>query len=121
MSTVSVLRAWRSIGWRITGLMYTWNMTLDFLKPRPVNTIITLVIASLPLLRERVVLPSGGYEIARYRPIFLLADYLQMQDLYPFLLMLGFCALIYVVVSGVIAIGFAVFRSKKKRSRKKSS
>ncbi|MGK5091546.1 hypothetical protein WDW89_05950, partial [Deltaproteobacteria bacterium TL4] len=105
----------------ITGLMYTWNMTLDFLKPRSVNTIITLVIVSLPLLREHAVLPSGGYEIARYRPIFLLVDYLQMKEWYPFLLILGFCTFIYIVVSGVVAIGSLIIRSKKKRSRRKSS
>ncbi|KKQ92622.1 MAG: hypothetical protein UT17_C0001G0001 [Candidatus Woesebacteria bacterium GW2011_GWB1_39_10] len=65
-------------------------MSLKFLKPRIGNVLLTLVVISLPLLREQVQLPTGGYEIARYRPVFLLTSYLQMQDWYPFLLMIGF-------------------------------
>ena len=79
-------------------------MILKFLKPKTVNVLLTLLIISLPLLREQVQLPTGGYEIARYRPIFLLTSYLQMQDWYPFLLMIGFTLAVYVGVSIVVAI-----------------
>ena len=79
-------------------------MILKFLKPRTVNVLLTLLIISLPLLREQVQLPTGGYEIATYRPIFLLTSYLQMQDWYPFLLMIGFTLAVYVGVSIVVAI-----------------
>ena len=89
-------------------------MILSFLKPRPVNVIVSLIIVSLPILREHAVLPTGGYEVVYYRPVFLLTSYLQMQDWYPFLLMVGFNLFIYVVVSGVVAIGFLIFRPKKK-------
>src|SRR3989339_585044 len=79
-------------------------MSLKFLKPRIGNVLLTLVVISLPLLREQVQLPTGGYEIARYRPVFLLTSYLQMQDWYPFLLMIGFTLAVYVGASIVVAI-----------------
>jgi len=80
------------------------RISLDFLKPRLLNTILAIVVFSLPFLRERVMLPEGGYEVAHYRPIFLLASYLQMQDWYPFLLMVGFLLIIYLAVSIVTAV-----------------
>ena len=96
-------------------------MTLSFLRPRLLTIIISLIALFLPLLREHVVFPTGGYEIVYYRPAFLLVDYFQMQDWYPFLLMLGFSAFIYAVVSGVLAFVFAVIKPKKKQFRRKSS
>ena len=100
------------------GRVYTEFMTLSFLKPRPVNVIVSLIIVSLPILREHAVLPTGGYEVVYYRPVFLLTSYLQMQDWYPFLLMVGFNLFIYVVVSGVVAIGLLIIKPKKKQSRR---
>ena len=88
-------------------------MILKFLKPKTVNVLLTLLIISLPLLREQVQLPTGGYEIARYRPIFLLTSYLQMQDWQPFLLMIGFSLVVYLAVSGVVSIASTLLKKKK--------
>ena len=80
------------------------KVRLGFLKPRLSNILITIVIFSLPFLRERAVLPEGGYEVAYYRPIFLLVSYLQMQEWQSFFLMFGFSLVIYLIVSLVIAV-----------------
>ena len=82
------------------------------MKPRWINVLLTLIIYSMPLLRERVVLPTGGYEVVFYRPIFLLASYLQMSDYYPFFLMNGLLLFIYFAVSVVISISAKLFKKK---------
>ena len=81
----------------------------NFLKPRWVNVLITLIILSLPILRERAVLPTGGFEVVAYRPIFLLASYLQMGDYYPFFLMVGFSLFVYLAVSTFLAVASKIF------------
>ena len=90
------------------------DMSLSFLKPRLTNVLLTLVIFSLPLLRERAVFPEGGYEIVYYRPIFLLTAYLQMQDFQPLFLMVGLLLVIYLAVSVVVAI---VSKMSKKKGK----
>ena len=90
------------------------KINLDFLKPRLLNILLTIVVFSLPLLRERVMLPEGGYEIAYYRPIFLLTSYLQMQDWYPFFLMIGFLLVVYFVASLVVTVTTSLWRRVNK-------
>jgi len=92
------------------------KIKLDFLKPRLLNVLLTIVVFSLPLLRERAVLPEGGYEVVYYRPIFLLTSYLQMQDWYPFFLMIGFFLVIYFAASLVMVFLTPVWK-KIKRSK----
>ena len=87
-------------------------MNLSFLKPRLVNVLFTFIVLSLPLLREQVQLPTGGYEVATYRPVFLLAAYLQMNDYYPFLLMVSFSLVMYFAASLVLAISFKLLKKK---------
>ncbi|NMB56560.1 hypothetical protein GYA19_01310 [Candidatus Beckwithbacteria bacterium] len=77
------------------------KIKLDFLRPRLFNVLLTMTVFPLPFIQERARYPEGGYEVAHYRPIFLLATYLQMQDWYPFFLMVGLLLVIYFVVSGV--------------------
>jgi len=93
------------------------KISLDFLKPRLLNTLSALIIFSLPFLRERVMLPEGGYEVAHYRPIFLLASYLQMQDWYPFFLMIGFFLVIYFAASLVVSILTFVWKKINRSKR----
>jgi len=93
------------------------KISLDFLKPRLLNTLLALIIFSLPFLRERVMLPEGGYEVAHYRPIFLLASYLQMQDWYPFFLMIGFFLVIYFAASLVVSILTSVWKKINRSKR----
>ena len=93
------------------------KINLNFLKPRLLNVLLTLVIFSLPVLQEKARLPEGGYEVAHYRPIFLLASYLQMQDWYPFFLVLGLLLFFYVFISFLILI-FSFFWKKVARSIK---
>ena len=87
----------------------------NFLKPRWINTLLTLVILALPILRERVQLEEGGFEIVRYSPIVLLALYVWLKDWYPFLLMLGFSLFVYVVVSATITLLNKLFKFSKKK------
>jgi len=62
-------------------------------------------------------LPEGGYEVAHYRPIFLLASYLQMQDWYPFFLMIGFFLVIYFAASLVVSILTFVWKKINRSKR----
>jgi len=91
-------------------------MMPKFLKPNGVNILVTLIIFSLPLIRERSRLPDGTItEVVFYRPIFLLVSYLQMQDWQPFLLMAGLLVVLYIVVSVVVVlISRLLVRAKKK-------
>jgi len=88
-------------------------MDLQFLRPRTVNVLLTLLVLSVPLIKERAPLPSGGYEVVVYRPIFLFTAYLQMNDYYPFVLMVGFSLAVYLAVSVVVGI---VSKLHKKRA-----
>ncbi|HLE48841.1 MAG TPA: hypothetical protein VI819_02300, partial [Patescibacteria group bacterium] len=72
------------------------------------------VIFSLPFLRERAVLPEGGYEVAYYRPIFLLVSYLQMQEWYAFMLTVGFSLVVYFAASLVVAVLTPVWKKISK-------
>lgn len=93
------------------------KFNLKFLYPRLSNVVITLLVISLPLIKERVQLPTGEYEVVMYRPIFLLASYLQMNDYYPFFLMVCFSLVVYVVVSGILA-AFSRLIIKSKRAKR---
>jgi hypothetical protein len=87
-------------------------MKLSFLKPRIYNVLATLAVLSLPLIRERARYPEGGFEIATYRPIFLLTSYIQMNEFKPVLLILGFSLLVYVVVSIILALVIKFLKKK---------
>jgi len=93
------------------------KINLNFLKPRFLNILLTLIVFSLPLIRERARFPEGGYEVVHYRPIFLLASYLQMQDWYPFFLMVGLLLFIYFVTSLIVAILTPVWKKINKSKR----
>jgi hypothetical protein len=85
-------------------------MKLKFLKPQISNVAITILILSLPLIRERAPIATGGYEEVFYRPIFLLTAYLQMEEFYGLLLMSGFSLFVYLVVSILLALFFRLFK-----------
>jgi hypothetical protein len=87
---------------------------LNFLKPQARNLLITFVVLLLPLIRERVPLTPGGYEVSRYSPLLLLSLYLRMGDYYPFLLMVGFSLVVYFGVSAILAASLRLFTNKKK-------
>jgi hypothetical protein len=94
------------------------KINLNFLTPRLWNILLTLVVFSLPLLRERARLPDGTItETVYYRPIFLLTSYLQMHDWYPFFLMIGFFLVIYFAASLVVAILAPVWKKIYKSKR----
>ena len=97
--------------------MMKMKISLDFLKTRLLNTLLALVIFSLPFFRERVRLLEGGYEVAYHRPIFLLSIYLQMQDWYPFFLMIGFLLVIYFAASLVVSILTSVWKKINRSKR----
>lgn len=74
----------------------------DFLKPRFVNTLSTLFVLCLPLLREQY---HNGQYVTWYRPVDIFVDYLHAPgNLQPLFLMLLFSILIYVIVSSVYEI-----------------
>lgn len=89
-------------------------MNTRFLKPRLINSLLTIIVLSLPLIPERVAVPTGGYVITRYLPFFLTFTYLQMGDYYPFILMFGFILLVYSIVSIVLAILSKILSGKIK-------
>jgi len=87
------------------------KINLNFLRPRLLNVLLTLIIFSLPVLQEKARLPEGGYEVVHYRPIFLLTSYLQMQDWYPFFLMMGLLLFFYFALSFLVFV-FSFFWKK---------
>lgn len=89
--------------------------TGNFLKPRWINALLTLIILALPILRERVQLEEGGFVVVRYSPIVLVGSYAWLKDWYPFLLMLGFSLFIYVVVSATITLLNKLLKFSKKK------
>jgi hypothetical protein len=91
------------------------RISLDFLKPRLINILLTLIVLSLPIIWEKTPLPMGGNAVAAYRPVFLLAAYLQMNDYYPFFQMVGFSLAIYFAVSVVVVIASRLLRLLKKK------
>ena len=77
-----------------------FSLIMKFLKPKKLNTIITLVVLILPILSERVPLsPNGPYVVENYSPIVLIFSYAFLGDLFPFFQMLCFSLLIYILVS----------------------
>jgi hypothetical protein len=66
------------------------------------------------VFREKAVLPTGGYVLVTYRPIFVLVDFLKMGEFYLPLLILGFSLLVYLVVSAVVAIASKLLKKKDK-------
>lgn len=89
-------------------------INLKFLKPKLLNTLLTIVILSLPLLKERVPFPEGGFVVERYAPIVLIGSYLWLRDFFPFIQMIGFSLLIYFTTSAVLAILLSIFHHKRK-------
>lgn len=88
-------------------------MSFRFLKPQISNVVITVLILSLPLIRERAPVATGGYEEAFYRPIFLLTAYLQMGEFYAMLLMIGFSLVVYFAVSILLTLLLRLFKKVK--------
>lgn len=92
-------------------------MSLSFLKPRLPNVLITLVVLLLPILREHAQLPTGGYVVVRYRPLFVFVDYLQTNktnNYYPFFLMVVLSLVVYIAASIVVAIASKLLKKKGK-------
>ena len=86
-------------------------MSLKFLRPKLLNVITTIVVLTLPLLKERVQLPEGGFVVERYTPIVLIGSYVWLRDPYPLLLMIGFSLVVYIVVSVALATLSKLFRN----------
>ena len=76
-------------------------MKRTFLTSKLFNIILTIVILSLPLIRESVKLPTGGYQVFYYRPISLLPTFIQKPDFYLLAVMIVFTFGIYFIVSVV--------------------
>jgi hypothetical protein len=87
----------------------------NFLKPRWINILLTLIVLALPILREKVQLEDGGYVIARYSPLVLVGSYAWLKDWYPFLLMLGFSLFVYIATSTAIILFGKLFKFWKKK------
>ena len=77
-------------------------MQFNWLKPTWLNILVTLGVLALPLFKERVPLEAGKFAVERYQPIVLLGVYIWTLDWQPIFLMLGYCLLVYIVVSGAI-------------------
>ena len=82
----------------------------NFLKLRWTNTLLTLIVLALPILREKVQLEEGGFVIARYSPLMLVGSYAWLKDWYPFLLMLGFSLFVYIATSTAILLFEKLFK-----------
>jgi len=93
----------------------TQKKTGNFLKLRWTNTLLTLIILTLPILREKVQLEEGGFVVVRYSPIVLVGSYAWLKDWYPFLLMLGFSLFVYIVTSAAIMLFKKLFEFLRKK------
>ena len=73
------------------------RFNLNFLKPKIINVLITIIILYLPLFREQY---NGGQYVAWYKPIEILFNSLRERGTFGlFFLMLGFSLIIYFFVS----------------------
>ena len=76
------------------------NNRLEFLKPRLINILLTLVILCLPLFREQY---NQGEYVTWYRPITLMIGSMQKpQQPLLLLVMVAFSLIVYGVVSVAI-------------------
>ena len=87
----------------------------NFLKLRWTNSLLTLIVLTLPILREKVQLEEGGFVVVRYSPIVLVGSYAWLKDWYPFLLMLGFSLFVYIATSTAILLFGKLFKFWKKK------
>ena len=90
----------------------------NFLKPRLINLILTLVVLCLPILREQY---NNGEYVTYYRPIVVMIDYFQRpQQPHLLLIMAIFILVVYFVVSlaivGILKFLFLLFRHWKTNS-----
>ena len=71
--------------------------SIDFLKPRLLNIILTLVVLCLPILREQY---NNGEYVTYYRPIVVVIDYFRnFQQPHLLLVMALFILIVYFIVS----------------------
>ena len=88
----------------------------NFLKLRWTNSLLTLAILTLPILREQVQLEEGGFVIARYSPLILVGSYAWLKDWYPFLLMLCFSLFVYILTSAAVTLFKKLFEFLRRES-----
>lgn|GEM_PF-2871919 len=81
--------------------------------PNKLKVLVTLIVLSMPILKEHVRLAEGGFVVVRYIPLTLAPIYLYMGDYYPLLLMLGFYLFVYLGVSLMIEVLKRVVRKIK--------
>lgn len=80
-------------------------MIKKMLSPDRVKVLVSLVVLSLPLWKERIPVESGGVVVERVIPITLLPAYIvHGVDFQSLLLLLGFYVFVYVIVAFVIEI-----------------
>lgn len=80
-------------------------MIKKMLSPDRVKVLVSLVVLSLPLWKERIPVESGGVVVERVIPITLLPAYIvNGGDFQSLLLLLGFYVFVYVIVAFVIEI-----------------
>ncbi|OGG11873.1 hypothetical protein A2Z00_00270 [Candidatus Gottesmanbacteria bacterium RBG_13_45_10] len=92
----------------------TWyTINVKFLRPRLVNILPTLILLFLLILWEHAALPTGGYVLVRYVPVFVFVDYVKLQYYGGALLFIGFFLIVYVVVSLGVAILSSILRHIK--------
>jgi len=76
--------------------------SLDFLKPRLINILLTLFVLCLPILRDQYY--TGEY-VTWYRPIVVIFDYLQKPQQPQFLFMIPvFVLFVYFCVSLALVV-----------------
>lgn len=59
---------------------------------------VVVFILSLPIFRERALLPSGDIVVQQYAPVHMLYVYALMGDWFPFVQMVGYAAFVFLVV-----------------------
>ncbi len=91
------------------------KISLDFLRPRLVNVLLTLLVLCLPILREQY---NNGQYITYHRPITVIIDYFQhFQQPHLILILAMFILIIYFISSLILAIIISVWKKVNKLKR----
>lgn len=80
--------------------------SLDFLKPRLINILLTLFVLCLPILREQY---NYGEYVTYYRPIVVMIDYFQRPQQPHLLLIMALFILVVYVVASLVIFGISKF------------
>jgi hypothetical protein len=96
-------------------------MNFKFLKPQWSNLLLSLIVMCSPFIRESAPSAGGGVSVVFYKPIYLLAAYIQMNEHYALFLMVCFTLFVYTASSVLVEItkfaGEKVFKKRKKKKK----